>query len=147
MTDMPPVIPGVSMLAEDYDGFILDIWGVIHDGQALYPGVCDALNRLNDAGKSVVMLSNAPGRAQLVARMLAGFGLPAAHCDAVVSSGEATWRALRTRSDPWHAALGRRCYLMGARCDRSLLDDLDIDVGSAVTIAFKATAAHVIPHD
>lgn len=34
-----------------------------------------------------------------------------------------------------------------AAVTRPSLDDLDIDVGSAVTIAFKATAAHVIPHD
>ncbi len=127
MADTPPVLSGVSALAGDYDGFILDIWGVIHDGCALYPGVVEALDRLSAAGKAFVMLSNAPGRAGLVADMLAGFGLPDRHCRSVVSSGEATWRALRMRSDPWHAALGRRCYLMGARRDGALLEDLDID--------------------
>ena len=81
------MIRGVSALAGDFDGFILDIWGVIHDGRALYPGVLDALDRLTASGKAFVMLSNAPGRARTVADMLAGFGLPERHCRSVVLLG------------------------------------------------------------
>lgn len=132
MTDTPPIVPGVAALAGDFDGFILDIWGVIHDGTALYPGVVDALDRLSGANKPFVMLSNAPSRARTVTAMLGAFGLPERHCQAVVCSGEATWRALKTRSDPWHAALGRRCYLMGAARDEGLLEDLDIDRADSV---------------
>ena len=29
----------VSDFVDNYDAFILDIWGVIHDGHATYPGV------------------------------------------------------------------------------------------------------------
>ena len=132
MADTPPVVQGISTLAGDFDGFILDIWGVIHDGCALYPGVLDALDRLSGGGKAFVMLSNAPARARAVAGMLAGFGMPEPHCRSVVSSGEATWQALKTRSDPWHAGLGRRCYLMGAGRDGALLEGLDVDRAAAL---------------
>ena len=30
-------MPGVAALASRYDGFILDLWGVIHDGVAPLP--------------------------------------------------------------------------------------------------------------
>ena len=49
-------------LAARYDGFIVDLWGVVHDGVRPYPGAVDCLTRLRDAGKRVVMLSNAPRR-------------------------------------------------------------------------------------
>lgn len=132
MTDTPPLVPGIAALTGGFDGFILDIWGVIHDGSALYPGVVEALDRLGRADKRFVMLSNAPSRARAVAAMLAGLGLPGRHCEAVVCSGEATWRALKTRADPWHARLGRRCYLMGAARDVGLLEDLDIEHAASV---------------
>ena len=106
--------------------------GVIHDGRALYPGVVDALDRLTADGKASVMLSNAPGRARAVAEMLVGFGMPERHCRSVVCSGEATWQALKTRTDPWHAGLGRRCYLMGAGRDAALLEGLHLERAAAL---------------
>ena len=32
------LIRGVGALAPRYDGFILDLWGVVHDGVAPLPG-------------------------------------------------------------------------------------------------------------
>ena len=58
-----PNLAGVSALAGDYDGFVLDLWGVIHDGVEPYPGALDCLARLRAAGKATVLLSNAPRRA------------------------------------------------------------------------------------
>jgi HAD superfamily hydrolase (TIGR01459 family) len=131
-SDTVPLLPGVSALAERYDGFVLDVWGVIHDGQRLYDGVGDALDRLEAAGKRYVMLTNAPRRARAVTEMLTGMGMPARHAARVWSSGESVWQALATRSDPWHAALGRRCYHMGAPHDRGLFEGLDLDIEPAV---------------
>ena len=37
------MLDGVAPLAERYDGFILDLWGVVHDGRRPYPGVAEAL--------------------------------------------------------------------------------------------------------
>ena len=56
------LIGGIAELAPHFDGFILDLWGVIHDGVAPMPGAIDCLSRLKDAGKRVVLLSNAPRR-------------------------------------------------------------------------------------
>jgi ribonucleotide monophosphatase NagD (HAD superfamily) len=54
-----PLLPGIAPLAERYDGFILDLWGVLHDGRHPMPGALDALAHLREAGKRIVILSNA----------------------------------------------------------------------------------------
>ena len=39
-------IDGISEIIDKYDFFILDIWGVIHDGREPYPNVNQALRYL-----------------------------------------------------------------------------------------------------
>src|SRR5579872_3133206 len=68
-------IAGLREIAFDYDGFVLDLWGVLHDGSTPYPGVLDALSRLKSAGKRIVILSNAPRRAALVAKRMSEIGI------------------------------------------------------------------------
>lgn len=127
-----PILPGLSAIADQYDGFILDLWGLIHDGRTAYPGAADTLKRLQDKGKRVVMLSNSPRRAELLKRMMEGFGIGRDHYNEVMSSGEAVFQELLTRADPWFAALGKRCLLVGVERDRELLVGLDLTLVETV---------------
>jgi HAD superfamily hydrolase (TIGR01459 family) len=124
-------LSGVEPLAQRYDGFVLDLWGVIHDGITAYPGVVDTLERLKRAGKRTVLLSNAPRRAEEVVVAMEKMGIPRDHYDAIVSSGEAAHGALERRrepgADPWLASLGGRCYLMGPPRDHGMLDGLGFE--------------------
>lgn len=120
-------LSGIATLVPNYDGFVLDLWGVIHDGIEPYPGALDCLSRLRAEGKATVLLSNAPRRAATVIAAMEAMGISRDSYGAILSSGEATWRALRHRDDPWHAALGRRCYLIGGFGDRDLFVGLDIE--------------------
>ena len=43
---------GVRELADRYDAFLVDSYGVLHDGNALYPGSADCLERLRAMGRS-----------------------------------------------------------------------------------------------
>ena len=69
-------LPGFSSLAAQYDGFILDLWGVIHDGVNPLPGAIDTLTRLRALGKKSVLLSNAPRRAWAAQQLMRGMGSP-----------------------------------------------------------------------
>ena len=51
------ILPGIAAVAENYDGFVLDLWGVVHDGRAPYPGVADALVRIVPFTDCVVMVT------------------------------------------------------------------------------------------
>ena len=121
------ILHGVREIAADYDGFLLDLWGVLHDGSRPFPGVIDALTRLKSAGKKLVVLSNAPRRAAMVAQRVAEIGIPGTLYDALHSSGEEAWRHLHRRDDPFFRALGRRCYFLGPRRDDPLLRGLDYE--------------------
>ncbi|RUW87363.1 TIGR01459 family HAD-type hydrolase, partial [Mesorhizobium sp. M8A.F.Ca.ET.023.01.1.1] len=47
-------LDGIGPLAQRYQVFLLDQFGVLHDGQAPYPGAAEALSTLKRAGKTVV---------------------------------------------------------------------------------------------
>jgi HAD superfamily hydrolase (TIGR01459 family) len=121
-------LDGLAPITDEYDGFILDLWGVIHDGVKLYPDSLDTLQRLRAEGKRIVMLSNAPRRAAVVIKALTRFGIDRDLYDDVMTSGESVWEALRTRDDPWFAALGRRAFWLGPARDLPLLEGLDIEL-------------------
>lgn len=115
-------ISGLSAIADAYDGFVVDLWGVIHDGITPFPGALACLRQL--AGRPVLLLSNAPRRAASVQRTLRRLGIADALYAHILTSGEATWQALRDRSDPWFAALGSRVVHLGPERDRGVLDGL-----------------------
>lgn len=122
------ILPGIGGLIPPYDGIVLDLWGVIHDGRKPYPGVGDTLAKLRDGGKKVVMLSNAPRRAFAVIDGMTGMGIDRGLYTDVLSSGELAWRALERRDDPWIAALGRRCLHVGPDRDLSLMEGLGLTI-------------------
>lgn len=117
------ILDGIATIADRYDGYVLDLWGVVHDGRKPYPGVPDALAALKARGKAVVFLTNAPRRAHAVAGMLDRMGLDRALYDGIVSSGEFSWWHLKHRRDPFFAGLGRRCVHIGPERDLSVVDD------------------------
>jgi HAD superfamily hydrolase (TIGR01459 family) len=120
------MLPGFAPLADKYDGFILDLWGVIHNGITPYSGALDCLRRL--AGRPVLLLSNAPRRADSVQRTLRRIGIADALYTHILTSGEATWQALKDRTDPWFASLGPRVYHLGPARDRGVLDELGLEI-------------------
>ncbi len=121
------LLAGIGEVAQSYDGFILDVWGVLHDGLKPFPGVLEALTRLKELGKRTVVLSNAPRRAAPVAARLAEIGIPATLYDHIHTSGEETWQHLSRRDDPFYAALGRACYLIAPPRDNGVMEGLDFD--------------------
>ena len=110
-------------MADRYDGAILDLWGVLHDGERPIPGAIDCLERLRAAGWRLVLLSNAPRRAAPVAEQVAGFGIPENVYDGLVTSGDLTRDALADPDD-WHGALGPQFFHLGPERDWGLLDGL-----------------------
>ncbi|HEX4261841.1 MAG TPA: TIGR01459 family HAD-type hydrolase [Acetobacteraceae bacterium] len=124
-------LSGFAPLAARYDGFIFDLWGVIHDGVTAYPGAVDCLARVEAAGKPFALLSNAPRRAEPARAAMRAMGIPDAHTARLLTSGEAVHRALRDRADPWFAALGRRVFHLGPERDRNVLAGLDLDLVAA----------------
>lgn len=121
------LIGGIRELAPQYNGFIVDLWGVVHNGIAPMPGAVECLYALQERGKPIALLSNAPRRAEDVVRRITAIGVPADCYDHVMSSGEEAWQCLKRRDDPFYAALGRQCLHIGSERDLEIRDGLDLD--------------------
>jgi HAD superfamily hydrolase (TIGR01459 family) len=131
----PGILAGLAACAPDYDGFILDLWGVLHDGVAPFPGALSCLERLIAAGKRIVILSNAPRRAAAVIERMTEIGIPPGLYHHVMSSGEDTWQHLAHRPDAFYRALGSACLHIGPPRDSGMLEDLGLRVVADVAAA------------
>jgi ribonucleotide monophosphatase NagD (HAD superfamily) len=120
-----PLLPGVRALAERYDAFILDLWGVIHDGQTAYPHAAEALRALADAGRKTILLSNAPRRSHTVSASMERMGLGEDLYGDVLTSGEAVRMELEAPRDPFYRALGGKVFFLGRADDDSILVGLE----------------------
>ena len=40
------LIKGLSQIQSKYDAFLIDLWGVVHNGIELYPGAVDVFKKL-----------------------------------------------------------------------------------------------------
>lgn len=128
-------IDGLGAIADRFDHVLLDQWGTLHEGQAIFTRARDCVARLRQAGKRVLVLSNSGKRASSNAARLTSLGLPPQAYDGILTSGEVTWRGLKARAQKPFASLGRTCLLIARGGDHAIVDGLDLavvtDVGTA----------------
>lgn len=106
-------------IAAKHDGFITDLWGVVHDGTSLYPGAAETIAWLHAQKKPVVFLSNAPRVAAKAIAILTKMGIPREHYIDVVTSGQVAHDWLRD-AKPY----GPRYFYLGPGKDEDVLDGL-----------------------
>jgi ribonucleotide monophosphatase NagD (HAD superfamily) len=108
------LLNGVRDLVDSYNVFLLDMWGVLHDGTRPYAGVLDAvqqLRRLRQRSSSsssdgephnkrvviiiIIILSNSSKRLDNSLQMLQKLGFdPRRDFDQVITSGDVAWQML-----------------------------------------------------
>lgn len=113
-------ISGLGELARTYDGILCDVWGVLHNGVAAWPGAVAALSRFREEGGHVVMITNAPRPHGPVLEQLAGLGVPDGVFDAVVTSGDVTRSLI--------ASMPAEVYHIGPQRDFTIYEGLDARV-------------------
>lgn len=91
-------ITGLSDIAGEFDAMLIDQFGVIHDGQHLYPGAAKALAELHAAGIPVVVMTNSGKRAAPNTKRVVRMGIPRSHFVDCVSSGEVAFQALTVKT-------------------------------------------------
>ena len=140
-------LDGFAAIAADYDGFVCDLWGVIHDGVNPLAGAPDCLRHIEAAGKRVVLLTNAPRRADAIIKQLRKMEIGDALYDGVMSSGEAVHVMLRDRPDAWYRSIGTRMFYIGPERDLAVVDGLDItqvDDPADATFVLNAGPDHLV---
>ena len=90
-------IAGLHEIASGFDGMLIDQFGVIHDGQVLYPGTLRVLGELKRLGIPVAVMTNSGKRAEANRQRLVKMGVPRDHFVDAVSSGEVAFSTLTAR--------------------------------------------------
>jgi len=84
---------GLRSVADNYDLFFIDLWGVLHNGIKLYDHSTEVLDNLSKANKNFILLTNAPRPNKNVINFLKKIGLKK-YFENVFTSGEAAYKHL-----------------------------------------------------
>jgi HAD superfamily hydrolase (TIGR01459 family) len=103
---------GLSAAVAHYDTFLIDQWGVLHDGRKPYPGAVQCLFRLRETGKQVILISNSGRRTSDNKNRLNNLGVPEESYSHLVTSGEIAWQLLAARRGAFSSLPGKRCLLL-----------------------------------
>lgn len=115
-----PLIPSVSALAERYDVWLCDVWGVIHNGERAYAGAVEACRRFRARGGTVVLVSNAPRPAANVVPQLERLGVAEDARDSLVTSGDVTRNLLEAKKET-------PLFHLGPERDKGLFEGLSLN--------------------
>ena len=119
---------GLSDISDSYSGFILDQWGVLHDGKKAFPEVVSTLKELRARNKEIIILSNSGKRAKDTKDRLKKLGIGTTLYDHIVTAGEMTWEGLNTRSEGVFEGLGNKCFLLSRQKDRSIVEETNLKI-------------------
>jgi HAD superfamily hydrolase (TIGR01459 family) len=108
-------ISGLSEIALQFDAMLIDQFGVIHDGQRLYRGARDVMAKLHALRIPVIIMTNSGKRAQASIDRTVRLGIPRAHFQNCVSSGEVGYQSLTEK----------RAYLIGRSGEEYGFDNIE----------------------
>ena len=119
MNPASPILSSIAPLAETSEAWIVDIWGVMHNGARAHAAAGEACKRFRAQGGIVVLLSNAPRPFSAVVPHMTSLGVDPDAYDTGVTSGDAT----REMIADWQ----RRPLLhIGPERDRGLFEGYDV---------------------
>ena len=91
------VHPSFTTLIPKYDGFILDQYGVMHNGQNGLDGAAECVHHLSSLGKKLMILSNTSAPSQMAVQKLPQLGFDPQNFLGAVTSGEEASRYIRAK--------------------------------------------------
>ncbi|MBA1338469.1 MAG: Ribonucleotide monophosphatase NagD, HAD superfamily [Pelagibacterales bacterium] len=113
------LIKGLSQIQSKYDAFLIDLWGVIHNGIEVYPDAIDVLEALNKIKKRFVLISNAPRPSNNVKQFLLKMKMNEIFLQNIFTSGEAALKSLKKNT------YGKNFYHLGPKRDNSLFEGFE----------------------
>ena len=100
----------VEELCTNYDVFILDQWGVRHDGQKGYVNAINCVQKLIDNNKKLIIISNSSKRNDSTLLRLPKLGFDPNNFSEVITSGEMIWQSLINEDHEQTKNLGKKCF-------------------------------------
>ena len=85
----------LSKIYNEYDAFLIDLWGVMHNGIKLYSSALEVIQKLDENKKKIIFLSNAPRPNNKVKEFLKKLNMEEKFLKNIFTSGEAARNSLR----------------------------------------------------
>lgn len=120
-----PIVSSIAELADGSEAWLVDVWGVMHNGIAPFAESVAACRAFRAKGGYVLLLTNAPRPADAVVQQLERVGVPRDAYDAVLSSGDVT----RGLVQAW---AGRRIHHVGPERDLGIFEGMDISFATSI---------------
>ncbi len=111
---MIKLINSFAEIENKYDIFILDQWGVMHDGQQGYKHAINAVDKLIEANKKIIIISNSSKRKISSIDRLKDLGFNKNDFIEIMTSGEMIWRELHNSSDKYNVRLKNCLHIYDA---------------------------------
>ena len=106
----------LSEIFNVYDTFVIDLWGVIHNGIKLNDKALEAVDQLNKKSKKIVFLSNAPRPSTKVVDFLLSMNMNKKYLSNVMTSGEAAMHAINKNK------FGKKFFHLGPPRDTAIFE-------------------------
>ncbi len=106
----------LSEIFNTYDTFVIDLWGVIHNGIKLNDKALEAVDQLNKKSKKIVFLSNAPRPSTKVVDFLLSMNMNKKYLSNVMTSGEAAMQAINKNK------FGKKFFHLGPPRDSAIFE-------------------------
>lgn len=116
----------LEKIVENYDAFLIDLWGVVHDGYAPYENSINFINKLVANKKPLTFLSNSPRPGIVSKKQLLDWGINIDNID-IYTSGDAVREQLVSWSDEVFSKLGKTFYHLSEIRNKDLLSNLNIN--------------------
>lgn len=146
---MTPETTDLAGLADRYEVFFIDQFGVLRDDVGAYEGAAAALAHLKARGRTVVILSNSGRSGSYNAERLAALGFGRGDFDHFVTSGDVAYAVLSGPGSP--VPKGGRCFTISSGNDRNLATRLGLadttDAGDADLVVISGSEAERISMD
>ena len=114
-------------LADQFDAFFIDQFGVLMDASGPYPFAIDAIKRLSEYNKPIVLLSNSGKRAKENCERLERLGFDLNLFTAVITSGEVAYWTIKNKIEDGNF-IKPKIYLISRDSDISPVNGLSCKI-------------------
>ena len=133
------VINSILDIIDSYDNFILDQWGVMHDGKTGYKHAIDTVQHLEDKNKKLFIISNSSKRKKSSEDRLPTLGFKKNSFINVLTSGEMIWDTIH--QEYFNFLDKKKCFHI---YDTSKEDGLDFRKGLNLTYTENIAESELI---
>jgi len=113
----PEEIVNFRNISDRYNIYLVDLWGVIHNGLKLFDNAIYVLKKIKSENKKVVLISNAPRTHETVKKFLLKLNFELNLIDLLITSGDVTRNYILENSD-------KKFYHLGPDKDDDLFYDI-----------------------